>query len=289
LKLTNKMNLPLPYLRAAKPFNQPAANVIRVSSLLRPPQINMLESQHWDDIEVDVMDRLWAMDGSASHYILEQAGLGEEGYFVEQSLHTTIGAWTVTGRCDLITPEGVIIDYKKTSVFTIKAMLKEMRPDYEKQLNYYAELIRQMRANGSDLPEPTDLFVTAESRDWRPGENKQQDDYPNRIEVIPVEMWSQDKAFDRMLADVLEYEQSSLGNARLCTDEERWARPTKYAIMKKGAKRATKLFDDKTEAEYYLPNYPKGTTIEVREGAQVRCDDYCPVAPFCAQYKALMK
>jgi hypothetical protein len=288
MKITNNKNLPLPYVRAAQPFDPPAPHVCRVSSLLRPPQINMLEREHWDEIETDVMDRLWAMDGSASHYILEQAGLVEDGYFIEEKLHAQIGAWSVRGRADLITPEGTVIDYKKTSVFTVKGMLQEMRPDYVKQLNYYAELIRQMRANGAVLPEPKELLITAESRDWRPGENRQQQDYPNRVEVIPVEMWDEGKVMNLLIADILEYEQASIGNARCCTAEERWERPTKYAIMKPKAKRATKLYDDKQDAEQQLLTYPEGTTIEVRKGAQVRCDDYCQVSSFCKQYLDLM-
>ena len=28
-------------------------------------------------------------------------------------------------------------------------------------------------------------------------------------------------------------------------------------------------------------------TVKVLKGAQVRCDDYCPAAPFCNQYKEL--
>ena len=33
-----------------------------------------------------------------------------------------------------------------------------------------------------------------------------------------------------------------------CSEAERWARPAKYAVMKKGRKRAVKLHDDELEA-----------------------------------------
>jgi hypothetical protein len=37
-----------------------------------------------------------------------------------------------------------------------------------------------------------------------------------------------------------------------CTPEERWGRPTRFAVMKQGQKRAVRVFDTREEAEAYV-------------------------------------
>jgi hypothetical protein len=61
----------------------------------------------------------------------------------------------------------------------------------------------------------------------------------------------------------------------MCTDEERWTTPQKFALMKNGAKRATKLFDIKPET------VEDGYFIEHRPAVYRRCEDYCSVSKFC--------
>jgi len=75
----------------------------------------------------------------------------------------------------------------------------------------------------------------------------------------------------------------------ICTDEERWREPTKYAVKKKVNKTATKLHETLEDAENHLKNledkFPNIYEIEVREGTDKKCLEYCSCCQFCSYYK----
>ena len=72
-----------------------------------------------------------------------------------------------------------------------------------------------------------------------------------------------------------------------CTDEERWQRPSKFAVGKKKTKRALRVLDSHEEAEDWMVTTGKGEYIEERPGQAIRCENYCDVAPFCNQWKEM--
>jgi hypothetical protein len=63
-----------------------------------------------------------------------------------------------------------------------------------------------------------------------------------------------------------------------------WERPSKFAVMKKGQKKAVKLCDTEWNAEEYIGDN-KGLYIELRPGERTRCKSYCIVQNHCPQYK----
>ena len=76
-----------------------------------------------------------------------------------------------------------------------------------------------------------------------------------------------------------------------CTDEERWLRDTKWAVMKGGAARATKLHDTEEAATLHVaelqakePRVPY--SVEFRPGTPTRCIHYCTVGTMglCSQH-----
>jgi hypothetical protein len=70
----------------------------------------------------------------------------------------------------------------------------------------------------------------------------------------------------------------------VCTPEERWEKPAKFAVMKGSNKRAVKLHDSMAEANKHMDNANakvKGHWVEHRPGTDTRCVDYCPVKQFC--------
>ena len=71
-----------------------------------------------------------------------------------------------------------------------------------------------------------------------------------------------------------------------CTSEERWEKPTVYAVKKKDRKTAVKLYDNMTAAEAHSSK-AINLFIEVRQGVNIRCLHYCPCMPFCEQAKRL--
>jgi hypothetical protein len=72
-----------------------------------------------------------------------------------------------------------------------------------------------------------------------------------------------------------------------CSPEQRWEKPTKYAVMKGANKRACRVMDTPEEAEKMVADMGAGYSVEVRPGESVRCMDYCSVAEYCSFYKTL--
>jgi hypothetical protein len=74
-----------------------------------------------------------------------------------------------------------------------------------------------------------------------------------------------------------------------CSEEERWFRPGKLAVMKEGRVKAMKLFNisEREEAEQYAADN-KGY-VEERPGENARCDTFCPVSKWCSQYASLQQ
>ena len=73
------------------------------------------------------------------------------------------------------------------------------------------------------------------------------------------------------------------GQLPICTEKERWRKDTAYAVIKKGGKRAIKLFDNEIDASIYANK--NNAEVEVRYGEDTRCLGYCPVNQFCSYYK----
>ena len=88
MKITNKSSLPEAVYKALSHSNyNSGSSDYSVTTLLRPPRMVQLERRHWDELEEDVLDRVWSLFGSAAHTILEQHGcdesLTEERLYIE--------------------------------------------------------------------------------------------------------------------------------------------------------------------------------------------------------------
>jgi hypothetical protein len=66
-----------------------------------------------------------------------------------------------------------------------------------------------------------------------------------------------------------------------CSPEERWERPSKFAVMKEGRQRAVKLYENESEARARAQELGAGYFIEHRPGESVRCQNYCVCSGFC--------
>ena len=133
-------------------------------------------------------------------------------------------------------------------------------------------------------------------RDWNRREAERNESYPPApIQTINVTLWSDEKQDAYMAERISLHQDAEFANFNdeplpLCTDIERWTRPTTYAAKKKANKRALRVFDSMEDAEAYLDSQgladSKEHEVEVREGVHVRCDqNWCRVAEFCDQWK----
>ena len=77
MKLTNKLNLPQPLVDAVKndSYTKGEKADVSVTQLIGPMQQIFLKRKHWDELEEDVSDLIWALLGQTMHTILERADI----------------------------------------------------------------------------------------------------------------------------------------------------------------------------------------------------------------------
>lgn len=277
MKLTNVHNLPETIVKALATW-KPSTDGFSVSELINSPRIVQLTRRHWDEMTEDVSERIWALLGNSVHYILQKGAVSDS--LAEERLVATFNGVKIRGRPDLWHNQ-VIDDYKVTSVWTV-IFSPQGRKEWEKQLNLYRWLYTQSGFNTEKLR------VCAILRDWQVSKVGTDSNYPPiPVVVIAIPLWT--------MADTIKYIGDKLASHLIarnlpddelpfCSDEETWAKPTQYAIMKDGRKRALSLNDTEEEAKRNLPA-DNGCYIQERAGARIRCGQYCPARPFCNQDK----
>jgi hypothetical protein len=277
MKLTNRLNLPQPLVDAVKNDGYSSGGAdISVTTLLKPPRMVALEKQHKDEIEEDVSTRIWSLMGQVVHGILERAS---NTGVAERRLSINVEGWSVSGSMDRYI-DGLLQDYKVVTAYKFKD--GGVPIEYEQQLNVYAEILQQ---HGHPVNR---MEIVGILRDWSKLEARRDANYPQtQVIVRQVPFWTREITQKFIRERVILHKQARITLPE-CSDEDRWARPTKYAVMREGQARAVKLFDVQSEAKDYA-NQGKNLKVETRPGELVRCANYCNVAPFCDQFKKEVK
>jgi hypothetical protein len=109
---------------------------------------------------------------------------------------------------------------------------------------------------------------------------------PLKVLEHTIPLWTPDRQELAFQAAVKEHQLARSGTYRMCNAEEQWARPDSWAVMKPGAKKAYRVFEEPALAEA-MANSMAGYEVQFRPGEQVRCARYCPVMQFCSQAKEL--
>lgn len=282
MKITNHSHLPEAIVRAVvnDPYPYGRTGDISVTRLFDSPRIRLLSLRHWDEIEEDVSERIWALLGQAVHTILERA---ETQALTEHRLFDEIAGWKLSGQFDRLAyyaERGLLQDYKVTSAWSV---IDGPKPDWVAQLN----ALRYLAARNGYRVEG--LEVVAILRDWSRGKARAGGNYPSQpvltlpIPVTPLEL-TEAHICGRILYHRLSQNHAERGEPLPeCAPAERWQRPTVYAVRKPGRQSAVRLFDDQQKAERLAATL-SGGYIETRPGAAVRCADYCPVRAFCDQW-----
>jgi hypothetical protein len=288
VKLTNRYNLPDTFINVIqRPTYSRGSSEISVTEILSPPQLVLLRRRHADEIEVDAADQVWALFGSAVHNILEHGK--DDHHVVEERLHTTFDGWSISGQIDLqeYQPDGSVIisDYKVTSAWAVQ----QEKTEWVDQLNMYAWLIERVKS----VP-VTGLKIVGIIRDWSRREAAIKDSYPQApIVVLDIPLWSENDRETFVTSRLRLHNEANFaavsGKMPECTPEEMWEKPTTYAVMKEGGKRAKKVFLFKQEAEAFLADQKGAHYVETREGGRTRCEGFCQAAPFCKQWENYRK
>lgn len=278
--VTNKHNLPQSLVNAVTTERHNKEGCLSATTLLAGVKQIILTERHWDEIEDDVSDRVWALFGTAVHKLLEECN---PNAFTEEKFEVERGPKTVTGQVDLYDmEEKTITDYKTASVWKIKFQSFD---DWKKQGLIYAWLLKQ-----EGLEVKRCRFI-AMLRDWTKGEAQRTADYPQaqiyeyvfdvtEKDLSEIEIFINDK-----LLQIIENEKKSDDEIMACSAEERWQSDNKWKVKKPSRKTALKVFDNEKDAMTYRDEIGGDSYVEFVPGESKRCTDYCLCNKFCNFYK----
>ena len=281
MKITNKFNLPQPFvdLVSGDAYSKGKSD-ITTTGLAQPPKIAELTRRHASEITMDASEKVWTMMGTANHYVLEQIALrNPERYVTEQRFYLDIDGVKLGGQIDLFDRETETLwDYKVSSVY--KAMSDD-KLEWTKQANVNKLLCEH---NGFH---PKKLAILLVMKDWKRKEAEFKADYPKcAIQEIPLPIWREEETLAYIKSRINLHNAAKLIEVEdaipVCTEEERWAKPTTWAVLKeRGAKRAVNGGVYELESEAIAHAKRISGAVEKRDGSNPRCENYCQVRQWC--------
>ena len=280
MKVTNKSNLPAAFVNAVSTTRHNAAGCFSATTLNKGAKEIILSDRHFEEIEVDAADQVWAVWGTAVHALLESQ---PDNNFHEEYFKVPVSESYVTGQVDSYDMENATIyDWKTASVWKVQYADFD---DWRRQGMTYAWLLQQ-----SGLEVKKCRFV-ALLKDHSKTKAKNDSSYPQspvfiyEFDVTPEDMA---ETRDRILNKVLEIESAyELDDDAIepCSAEERWADGEKWAVMKNGRKTAIKLFDNEADADAMAGEMGNAYYVEHRPAISRKCGEYCLCKDFCNFYR----
>ena len=252
-----------------------------ITQLIDSPRIRLLNKIYDDEIEINASEMMASRLGTEGHNGIERHDGHDE--IAEERIHVVWKDIKISGAVDL-QADKTLIDNKFCKAYAVIFG----KIEWERQLNGYAWLIR----SSSFVEKIKRLQIAAFIVDWNKSEAERVADYPDAaVMMIDVPLWSfeeQEEYFQERIrlhsVSELSYMLDNPDDLPFCTDEERWKRPSKFAVMKGKNKRAVKLHDTKEEAEEHAEK-DKLFWVEERPAVPVRCEKWCRVSKWCNQYQ----
>jgi hypothetical protein len=249
---------------------------ISCTKLLGSTQIAEFWRTHGKEVVEDSSTRIWSVLGTAIHEAFTQANASNPDVIMEKRFVHEIGGKMVAAQIDCyeIKPK-ILSDLKSCGTYKV---LKGEYNDWTSQLNVGAEL---MRRSGYEIDK---LEIVALLKDHSGMKAKMDREYPDiAIKIINIPLWSSEKT-NQYILDRLEVHYSD--DPKTCTNEERWYRPGKWAVMKPNSTRAARLLDTKEAAEKWAKSQLKGKSeIVERPTVYTRCESFCAFNQWCTQYQ----
>ena len=283
--ITNKYNLPEAFVKAIQNARHNEEGCLSATTLLKGTKEIILENRHFDEIVIDASDEVWSVFGTATHSVLEHQ---EDDAFKEEKFSVDVLDYKVTGKVDRYDmAHETLEDWKTTSVW--KVIFHDFE-DWKRQGLIYTWLLRQSGLNVRHI-----RFI-AFLKDHSKSEAKKKADYPQapvyiyefdptEDELTHIEAYIKEKVFE--VSANAEKPDDEIAE---CSPEQRWATPTKWAVMKEGRKTAVKVCDTEEEALNFIEELEKDKDkhfVEERKGQDKKCSDYCACCEFCSYYKSL--
>ncbi|MDA3813709.1 MAG: hypothetical protein PF570_05585 [Candidatus Cloacimonetes bacterium] len=279
MKITNKNGIPAPIFRSISKNWYGGAGEKKqfcsVTQLLKSAKIFVLEKRYARELQEEASDLIWALMGSAMHKVLEKSE--SKNSLNEERLSCEISGKIISGGIDLY-ENSVISDFKFTSVWTY--IYGSRLQEWTEQLNIYSYLYAK-----ANFPVER-LQVIAIFRDWSKLKSRIESDYPQQVMIVPIKLWKMSRT-EKFIKEKLSQLETALklpdDKIAPCTLAQRWQDPEKFAVMKKGNKRALKLFESRELASRFISFHKdrEKLNIEIRESLPRRCQDYCLVNGYC--------
>lgn len=298
-------------------------NVFSCTELIDAPKAQALRRRHDTEIEADVSDSFWTLDGSAVHYALERSNknkgrerLSEERIYIEVEKSNGTRKWAaytlavgqkiteaswykpaafyITVRFDNYEyDEETIEDYKRCSVWEAIFGLKKSR---EQQLNIGAYGLRLL---GFPVKKLRACLFLKDCNARERADAKRRDTFYPEIDYKEFEppVWD-DNTIQEYIINRLKVHYQAIeaadDNIPECSPEERWYRGGKVAVMKDGRKSAMRVFaeSERKLADACLESLKKEDAknagkyrIEERPGNDTRCNPLDPNKNYCPARK----
>lgn len=271
MKFTNNTGLPEPlFLAICNDDYSAGESDISTTSLSAPSRIWALRKNHAHELTSDASDRIWSLLGQVGHKISERCG-NDPRYITERRFYVTIDGKKIGGQIDLYDQqEKVLYDYKLTSYWVAKEGVKD---EWKQQANVNKYLLEK---NGFEVRR---IKYIAIFRDWSKMRAGQGDMPDQGVMTFEVEQWPEAVTLNWIKGRITSH-YAALETLPECSEDERWAKPAKWALMKRGGKRAVKLYETEQAANADVEqgvNY-----VEQRPGEDTRCENYCEVKAFCS-------
>lgn len=283
MKITNNFNLPQALVDKCVREKHNSPHCISATSLKNGTRAFYLTDRHFDEIEVDASDMLWAVFGDAFHSLMDKES---EDVVTEKDLSYDVDGWKVTGRVDgYNTKTGEVYDWKTTSVW------KVVNGDFDEwkfQGLVYAWLLRK---NG--LIANKCRFIAC-LKDHSKSKAKFDKSYPQKpiyvyeFDVTDDDIAEIEKTIKEKVADIAKCENVKDDDLPLCNESERWTK-CEFAVMKDGRKTAVRVFKDDNAKELAEKLASEVGGYVVDRSTDAKCNGYCQCCEFCSHWKANYK
>jgi len=276
MKIRNSHGLPAALVDAVSMVDAPddrrQGADISVTELIGPPRIKQLKDIHYDEVDVDVSDRMHSLMGTAIHSLISKVPMTCSAVRLFSRWKGLDKHWTVSGEFDLL-EDAFIWDFKPLRA---AAVFDGPKLEWIQQLNIYRLLCFDNNINVIGLK------AVPYIRDFTPVERFRNGKYPKASMIaMDVPMWPIEQARAFVAYRLTEHEK----NLPECTNEERWAKPHEFALMAKNGKRAVALYDTKEQAErgafLRTTELKKEFYVQERQAESLRCRHYCDFWSWC--------
>lgn len=271
MKITNKLGLPSVFVKIAENTTHSRSNNnLSATTLLLPAQEIVLRQRFNSELQQDVSDMFNLFIGTALHDFIEKH---DDSPYSEKYVYHYIGDQKITGKIDNYNEKTYsVIDYKTAKVSTVT---NSNFSDWEMQGKIYAWLLVK---NGIWVE---DIKFYAILKDWSAFAKKfKGEDYPQE----PVYLFQKKITADDLReieTFIVEKSNAVLKMKQMTTKEileqelpSEFKPVVKYALMKKGSKKALSVNDDKEYADWYASRH-EDVYVEERHESNMKYDMVC--------------